>query len=510
MFRLKRFLVLTLIPLPLLSAQVQAVEHSPSAEVQKNISVLKETKSCLNCDLSGANLNRLDLSEANLAGANLSRSSMALTDLSGANLQNTDLREAVFTGADLADTDMRGADLTGTSFAGAYMIGALMDGEMLSTKPYAKDNISDIEESIYVEDTVKSKTPQMTDELTIGNRRDFEETPPVVPTENISKKSLQSPPATVLVEDTSIVEEEVIIIESFPNESAVAPAAKAAPAMNQVRIREEVVPVKLPIIEEIKKEKSSEVLPETIDEQEVLSGENKIDEAFEKDSVVITRTQDPSVEVNESKIESSEYSEIAANNTSPVEELESNMELQETPVSSELTVAGDPEDLKTENPQTISEEITAVEVTEEVTAKSNDEPSGVLEKVLTMFSAAEPSSEVMKNASILLDTNRCYGCNLQGVNLSGENLGEADLEGADLSNAILKDVDFEEANLKGANLSGTDLTGADLSEADLYRADLSGANLTDASLEKALLDDANLTGVKGYHESTILLLETNN
>lgn len=509
MFRLKCFFVLTLIFLPVFSLQVLAVELFQSAEVKKNIIVLTETKSCLNCDLSGANLNRLDLSGANLSGANLSRSSMALTDLSGANLQNTDLRGAVFTGADLADTDMRGADLTGTSFAGAYMVGALMDGEMLSTKPYVKDDISDVEESIYVEDTVKSKTPQKTDELTIGSRRDFEETPPVVPTKTISKKTIQVPPAAVLVENNPIVEEKVVI-ESITNESAVVPDAKAAPAMKKVRFREDVVPATLPTIEEIKKEQSSEVIPETTDEQEILSTENKIVEASLIESIVATTTPEPSKNVSESVIESPEYKDLVADTALPEEEPESAMITQDTPVESEPVAIVEPEGTKSEITQNIVKEQKTVELKDEVVTESNEEPSGVLEKVLNIFSAAKPSTEVMKNASILLDTNRCYGCNLQGVNLSGANLGESDLEGADLSNAILKDVDFEEANLKGTNLSGADLTGADLSEADLYRADLSGAILTDANLENVLLDDANLTEVKGYKYSPILLLEGNN
>ena len=511
MFRLKPFLILTFIPIPLLLTQVFAKDLSPSAEVKKNIIVLTQTKSCLNCDLSGGNLNRLDLEGANLAGANLSRSTMALTNLSNANLQNADLREAVFTGADLSDTNMRGADLTGASFAGAYMVGALMDGEMLSTKPYEKDDISDVEESVYVEDTVKSKAPQKTDELTIGSRRDFEETPPVVPAKVLSQKTIQDPPVAVLVEEHSTSETN-IDMAAFSKGSVVAPAAKAVPAMNEVRLRdnENVVPEELPIIEENKKEKSSEVITKILEEQEAISDDNGTVKVLEKERVIDTSTTDISKKENKLRVKSQHNNEAITNNSLPVERTQPKVESQEIPVNTESIVVADPIETESESVPHIDDEVTTVDTENEDLQEMTNESSGILQKVLNIFSSAEASSEILKNVSILLDTKSCYGCNLQGANLSGENLDGVDLEGADLSNAILKDVDFEEANLKGANLTGADLTGADLSEADLYKADFSKANLTDANFEKALIDDTNFTGAIGYNISNVMLFEMNN
>ncbi len=66
-----------------------AGELSVSTEVQTNIKTLSDTKNCPQCDLSGAILNRLDLSGANLEGADLSRAKLFLSNLSGANLKNT-------------------------------------------------------------------------------------------------------------------------------------------------------------------------------------------------------------------------------------------------------------------------------------------------------------------------------------------------------------------------------------------------------------------------------------
>ncbi|MBU0960249.1 MAG: pentapeptide repeat-containing protein, partial [Proteobacteria bacterium] len=116
-------------------------------------------------------------------------------------------------------------------------------------------------------------------------------------------------------------------------------------------------------------------------------------------------------------------------------------------------------------------------------------------------------TEVLRNVETLLDTNQCYGCNLEGADLSGKDLEASDLEGANLRQANLKGTDLEGANLKGTNLSGADLRKADLDGADLYKADLTGADLTEASLDKTLIDDAILTGVKGYKQETLLMME---
>ena len=509
MFCLKRFVILTLLSLPLFANLAVAGELLPSAEVQGNIAVLTETKNCVNCDLSGANLNRLDLSGANIEGANLSRSTMALTNLSGANLQNTDLREASFTGADLANTDMRGADLTGASFVGAYMVGALMDGEMLSTKPYAKDDISDVEEAVYVEDTVKPKKPPETDELSIGTRRDFEETPPAVPVESIEKKAVQAPVAVTPVKDVPLADEEPIE-KMLPSQSAAAPDAKASPAIQEVRLQEDVVvPESLPIIDETKKELNTEVVEEVVVvEKEVVQEDVTVDEAFEKESIVVETEIETVAAVEESEqiVAVSEEVEVTVENTPLEEEPENNVVAADVTVEPALITSAENEATPKDSSQSVAEPETE---SPESNKEAVEESKGVMDTVLNMFSSAEPSTEVLKNVEILLDSKQCYGCNLQGVNLSGENLDGADLEGADLSNAILKNIDLEEANLKGANLSGADLTDADLAGADLYKANMSGANLTDANLENALLDDVNFTGVTGYNNSSILLLDAN-
>lgn len=429
--------------------QVTAGELSPSSTVQKNIALLKENKSCPKCDLSGANLSRFDLAGANLEGANLSRAKLSLSNLSDANLKNANLREAVFSGADLANCDLSGADLTGTTFIGAYISGAILDGEIVSTSPYANDDISNVKESVYVEDTVNSKTAPKTEEITIETRRDFEETPPPIP--------------AVTPKNTASVEPSVdkTLAKTTPDMSKPAPAVKAAPEIQDVRIPSKTV--------EVVETPPQEIANTSINDKE------------------IAEKKEPVAEVKKAKVQKSEKEipqETATHKT--VEPIVQNTSNDET---------------KTDDQQQKSAD------TSPKNQVGLEEETGIVDKVLNMFTSNTPSTQVMKNAAILLDTEQCYGCDLKGINLSGENLDSVDLEGADLSDAILKDVDFEGANLKGVNFTNADLTGADLSEADLYKADFSGANLTDADFESALLDDVNFRGAQGYSQQSVLLID---
>jgi len=481
-----------------------AAEFSPSTEVQKNISILQESKDCPQCNLSGANLNRMDLSGANLEGADLSRAKLFLTNLSGANLHGADLREAKFGGADLAGADLRGADLTGASLVGAYMEGVLLDGEMVTTTPYAQNNISNVEELVYVEDTVNAKALPENDEINIGLRRDFEETPPIVQTDDKSLQENEEATERTSLENRVIEEETEKPV--LPEQSAIAPDAKTAPVIENVRIEEDIEPEILHS-DSTKKQLSTGTSENQVQKQEEDLESNKIDDAFavkeepegidqsfttnEPQSDVVTETEASATALEEKQ--NTKNAELVQEEVVPVATVVEDVRKDETVIE--------------EVDQTLSNASQEPVLQEQkIDVKSVEtKPASIVERMLNVFSSPEPSSEVMRNVVVLLETNRCYGCNLQGVNLSGEDLEDADLEGADLRNAVLSKVDFEGANLKGADLSGADLTGADLSEADMYKASLKGANLTNASLEDTLLDDVDLSGVTGYQKTMIMI-----
>ena len=72
---------------------------------------LKNTKKCIKCDLSGANLQYTNLSGSNLNKANLSKANLSKANLNKANLSETNLNKANLRRADLTGADLRNANL---------------------------------------------------------------------------------------------------------------------------------------------------------------------------------------------------------------------------------------------------------------------------------------------------------------------------------------------------------------------------------------------------------------
>ena len=70
-------------------------------------------------DLSGADLRRTDLSDADLSGADLRRADLIRADLSDADLSGADLIRADLRRADLSDADLSGANLRWANLSGA-------------------------------------------------------------------------------------------------------------------------------------------------------------------------------------------------------------------------------------------------------------------------------------------------------------------------------------------------------------------------------------------------------
>lgn len=89
---------------------------SSNPEIRKNFNQLLTTNACRGCNLSGAVLNRLNLTEADLEGADLTGARLNAASLVGANLRNAVLRGAWLGGADLTRANLLGADLEGADF----------------------------------------------------------------------------------------------------------------------------------------------------------------------------------------------------------------------------------------------------------------------------------------------------------------------------------------------------------------------------------------------------------
>ncbi|TKB10307.1 pentapeptide repeat-containing protein [Desulforhopalus sp. IMCC35007] len=394
----------------LVAAQTGNGHAAPSVTATENLAKLVATRSCRGCELSGINFNRMDLSKVDLEGADLSTCSFLLTNLSYANLKNTILHGAVFGGADLGDADLTGADLRGVSFDSAYLGGTKMSGEIVTTKPFESIGVDEVEKDVYVEDpAIPKKTPQQ-QEVKVGERRDFNDVPPVA----VTKKAATPAPVT-----------EIKSVEvSAPPETAVpqAPPAKKSSFIEQASV------------------------PETISDAVKERGD---DAAVENEVETVTETTVPEEPVPPAVVET----KVVPGKTVP----------------------------------RVAEVVIAPEIT--------DEP-------------AIPPVEIDKNKladlEVLLDTKRCFGCDLSGLDISGKNLEDADLEKANLSGANLERTDLEGVNLKGALLVGANLKKANLKNADLYKANLTGADLTGANQKNVSFDNALLDGSVGVEMSLML------
>lgn len=98
---------------------------------QLDLDQLKATSACPRCNLSGADLTKLNLTGANLRGADLSSAT-----LSQANLTNADL-----TGANLEGAVLNSANLSGASLTGANLKSASLENADLSFAGFISANL---------------------------------------------------------------------------------------------------------------------------------------------------------------------------------------------------------------------------------------------------------------------------------------------------------------------------------------------------------------------------------
>jgi uncharacterized protein YjbI with pentapeptide repeats len=130
------------------------------------------------CDLAGAELWQVDLSDASLVGADLSGASVwstNLTDakLAGANLTNADLRYTTLTRTGLTDASLAGADLMQADLNNADLAGATgLDSANVTNATWVNVLCPDITNSDYYTGgctgTVSVTTPSATPSVTGG------------------------------------------------------------------------------------------------------------------------------------------------------------------------------------------------------------------------------------------------------------------------------------------------------------------------------------------------------
>ena len=84
-------------------------------------------KSCQWCDLSGANLKKVNFTGADLTGTNFTGADLTNVNLTNADLTGADLTGVVVTGAVLTGAKFLGADLDQVDLTGAVLTGARLE-----------------------------------------------------------------------------------------------------------------------------------------------------------------------------------------------------------------------------------------------------------------------------------------------------------------------------------------------------------------------------------------------
>lgn len=490
-----KFLVIVCF-LSIVSIQSAANAAGNKDRIKENITILKKTKACPGCDLKGAVLNREDLSGANLQGADLTDAKLFLTNLSGANLRGAHLQRAIFGGADLAGADLRGADLTGADINTAYLAGTKFDGEFIKTKPYEEAGLPDVEKKTYVDDTVRPKK--------------IEKNKGVTEISNTKQKTEQKGPSggqadSITAED---MPKKPVKPANFPETSAKKSSAQASKNGNEKSVEDNqletsapsmktVRPIKKVVIEE--KAKSSEKTevegPATARNVSMVGEENQKPKSAEttstKQEISPAKESEAEGTVAEAKTGSKESSEVEAKGQD-----QSNTSIASNNTASDEKSSGSTEKTGDKELASSKESAPDQQIVEKdlLPGKETIMKPALNTEVGTSKAVTDDKS---KNLKKLLDTKKCYHCDLSGLDLSGKNLSGADLEGANLKGCNLEKTDLSEAILKGASLVDANLKKADLEEADLYKADFSGANLTDVKLDDAKTDETIFDGATG-------------
>ena len=412
-----------------------------SVEVQENIDTLVRTNTCVECNLSGAELNRLDLSGADLRGADLSNATFFLADLSNADLRGAVMRGTQLGGADLAGADLRQADLRGVRIAGAYLVGARIDGTFSDVSVTDDKGFQDVVEKTYIpDDAVPKKVPD-NQNVTIGERRDFNPVPP------------------------QIDQAEMTVID----EELRGPARQDAPPVKQVS----------PVSDVVVKYEPVEQAGELADTDKTLSAGSLQKRADQ------TAAKPPQAAIVENTLQ------VKNAGAAPV-----------SGKQGQTTTAAPAEKLEpvTDATPPVNTAAEGADEAAEKEAQKIDDPEPLPSPPGSEEAAVEALPEQLALVKQVSKSKKCYGCNLAGSDFSGKNLNGADLEGSDFSGANLENAAFKGANLKGVSFRNARLNKADFNGADLYRADFSGADLTGATFKNALIDETNFQDAVGYSD----------
>lgn len=121
------------------------IDHTFAAEgdVAQNIRKLLDTKSCIGCNLTGADLLRAKLNGASLQNSILDGARFCLSVLTNADFKGASLQNVKFCGADISGANFIDADLTNASFDGVYDRGTVYKRQENNEIQKNTDSLSD-------------------------------------------------------------------------------------------------------------------------------------------------------------------------------------------------------------------------------------------------------------------------------------------------------------------------------------------------------------------------------
>jgi uncharacterized protein YjbI with pentapeptide repeats len=123
-----------------------------SIKVFDSRKVLISSKKCRNCNLAGVNLSGLNLDDVDVSGANFVDSNLDNTrlqkanfdhaSLSGATLENSNCEDASFSEANLMDSNLENSNCKGASFTGANLMDSNLDSTRLQKANFGHATLS--------------------------------------------------------------------------------------------------------------------------------------------------------------------------------------------------------------------------------------------------------------------------------------------------------------------------------------------------------------------------------
>jgi uncharacterized protein YjbI with pentapeptide repeats len=469
---------------------------------ESDLKKLKDTKKCLECDLSKANLKEANLNNIQLNGANLRKANLTnvrlrmanlyVTDLSGANLSNADLsganlRGANLTGANLSwanltgarlnDANLTGANLKDANLKNAKLSGIQIDKKALSTLSNNKNLLAK-----FKEEARKTKAKQEEERKKLLAKKAKQE----------EKRKKQEAKAKRLAQESNIKKLKSGQHDSCPDcdlsmaDLSGLHLSEGANLDNANLSDANLTGVSL----------SGVSLSGAKLRGANLSGADLTDANLSGTN--LSKANLSKANLSDADLSGADLSgaDLSGANLSVANLTYANLtgarlndaNLTGANLKNTNLTGANLKGIQIDKKALSTNKILLAKFEEEERKKRlAEEAKKEEERKKRLAEEAKKEEEAKRlakesNIKQLKSTKSCPKCDLSGADLSGAYIPGANLSGANLSGAYIPDANLTGANLSGANLSNANLTGANLSDADLTGTNLSGIQIDKKAL----------------------------